>query len=149
MVAFISIIAVLIIDVTAMLPSKAPVPEQDTLGGSCVFERMRGSRQNPSCGTGNNDIAEMEILTANKTLIQEGQPGGRLLRPPSSLPSPGTLQPHVLSSLFLPRGVLKSWAGRNLEAGGGREEVKRLGKRTKQREESQRDNNTSCLWSSR
>lgn len=125
------------------------MPEQDTLGGSCVFEGMRGSRPNPSRGTENNDIAETEILTANKTLIQEGQPGGRLLRPPSSLPSPGTLQPHVLSSLFLPRGVLKSWAGRNLEAGGGREEVKRLGKRTKQREESQRDNDTSCLWSNR
>ena len=110
------------------------MPEQDTLGGSCVFERMRGNHPNPSCATESNGVAELEILTASKTLIQEGQPGDRLLRPPSSLPSPGTLQPHALSFLFLPRGVLKSCAGRNLEAGGGREEVRRLGKRTKQRE---------------
>ena len=89
--AAVTSIIVLIIDVIVMVRClQESSPEQVALGGSCRSENRR-RRPNPSSRTENNDVPEQEALIANRTLIQEGQPGGRLFVQPASLAYPGTL----------------------------------------------------------
>lgn len=83
-------------------------PGQAALGNSWGFGRVRGGRPNSSCGTENNDIPELEILTAH-TFKQDSQPGGqasRLLSCPLSLPLPGFPSQACLLFWLLPRGIL-------------------------------------------
>ena len=73
MAAVRSIVA-LFTDVIVRVPClQGSSPEQVALGGSWGSETRR-RLPSPSCGTENNDIPEQEALTANRTLIQEGQP---------------------------------------------------------------------------
>lgn len=121
--AAVTSIIVLFIDVIVMVPClQGSSPEQFALGGSWGSETRR-RLPNPSCGTENNDIPEQEYLTANRTLIQEGQPGGRLFRLPASLASPGDFVTTCPLLPVLPQGdfliTMRSCARRNLEAGGG------------------------------
>lgn len=81
------------------------MPDQAALGDSCGFGRVRSERPNPSCGTKNNGIPELEILTAH-ALKREGEPGGQVLRLLSRPPLPG-FQSDLF--LFLGRGMLIKW----------------------------------------
>lgn len=87
-------------------------------GGSLALERMGDSRPNSSCGTENNDIPELEMPTACRTLIQDGQPGGRWSRQPASLRRQGLRSHTPFSSCFGPGGFYSQWDLCRKECGG-------------------------------
>lgn len=157
--AAVTSIIVLIIDVIVMVPClQGSSPVQVALGGSWGSETRRWL-PNPSCRTENNDIPEQEDLTANRTLIQEGQPGGRLFRPPASLASPRDFVTTCPPLPVLPQGdfffnnneiLCKKefggrWRKRGGETMGGGEGGDQSKKRTTLPIISPVDNAISCL----